>query len=537
MLAREIHQRGAIRERAGGAYFFDTSALDELSPVALGPWLAARELAGLGDELVALARLCAVLGGEVARDELVAIVEAAERQGGATTTIDVDIGLRELVTAGVLMETAHGYGFRQALVEEGVYATTNEDERRALHRTALSTLTLSPATAERVAHHADALDDHETAARAYAVLGERAIAQHRPLDADQNWSAALRHSPDASPARMTALMMRAEARYRTQRVRDALVDLDEAAAIATALGARDVQARIELQRATALDWADDWDGSAAAAARARELLGDTPSVDADLAEARSLFRAGKFDEAQPKLAAVRVAAREQHKTETEIIARLLESTALVDLGRYEEATRAFDELIPLCRVNDDRFHLGVAYANRSWLWSVQGETERCNEDLRTVIQLAREIGHAQVERIATYNLGEALLWQGSLDEALRLARRSESLQLGHGEGAAKLDQLLIARVLAARGDTGDLANILQELSNQALSPNEQAVFDILSGGRWEDLLRSEHLTVENKLELGQLALRAGVLDEERRQELAALQLAHPLWSKLNVSFL
>jgi tetratricopeptide (TPR) repeat protein len=537
MLAREIHQRGAIRERAGGAYFLDTSALDELSPVALGPWLAARELAGLGDELAALARLCAVLGGEVTRDELVAIVEAAERQGGATTTIDVDIGLRELVTAGVLMQTAHGYGFRQALVEEGVYATTNEDERRALHRTALSTLTLSPATAERVAHHADALDDHAAAARAYAVLGERAIAQHRPLDADQNWSAALRHSPDASPARMQALMMRAEARYRTQRVRDALVDLEQAGEIAEALGDRDVQARIELQRATALDWADDWDGSAAAAARARELLGDTPSVDADLAEARSLFRAGKFDEAQPRLAAVRVAAREQHKSETEIIARLLESTALVDLGRYDEATRAFDELIPLCKQNDDRFHLGVAYANRSWLWSVQGETERCNEDLRTVIQLAREIGHAQVERIATYNLGEALLWQSSLDEALRLARRSESLQLGHGEGAAKLDQLLIARVLAARGDTADLAHILQTLANQALSPNEQAMLDILHGGRWEDLLRSEHLTVENKLELGQLALRAGVLDEDRRKELAALQAAHPLWSKLPVSFL
>lgn len=537
MLAREIHQRGAIRERAGGAYFLDTSALDELSPVALGPWLAARELAGLGDELVALARLCAVLGGEVTRDELVAVVEAAERQGAATTTIDVDIGLRELVTAGVLMQTEHGYAFRQALVEEGVYATTNEEERRAFHRTALSTLTLSPSTAERVAHHADALDDHETAGRAHAVLGERAIAEHRPLDADQSWSAALRHRPDPSPARMTALMMRSEARYRTQRVRDALADLDEAARIAHAIGDRDVEARIELQRATALDWADDWDGSAAAAARARELLGDTPSVDADLAEARSLFRAGKFDEAQPKLAAVRVEARAQHKTETEIIARLLESTALVDLGRYDEATRAFEELIPLCEQNDDRFHLGVAYANRSWLWSVQGETERCNEDLRTVIQLAREIGHAQVERIATYNLGEALLWQGSLDEALRLARRSEALQLGHGEGAAKLDELLIARVLAARGDTAELANILQVLGRQALSPNEQAVFDILSGGKWEDLLRSEHLTVENRLELGQLALRAGVLDAERRQELAALQAAHPLWSKLPVAFL
>ena len=115
-------------------------------------------------------------------------------------------------------------------------------------------------------------------------------------------TAVLRHALDASPDRFTALAMRAEARYRTQRVRDALADLDEAMVIARALGNRDAEARIELRRATALDWADDWDASAAAAARARKLLRNTPSIDADLAEARSLFRAQKFAEAQPKLA-------------------------------------------------------------------------------------------------------------------------------------------------------------------------------------------------------------------------------------------
>lgn len=537
MLAREIHQRGAIRERAGGAFFLDTSALDELTPIALGPWLAARELAGLGPELVALARLCAVLGGEIARDELATVVEAAERQGGATTTIDVDIGLRELVNAGVLAATEHGYVFRQALVEEGVYATTNEDERRALHRTALGTLTLSPATAERIAHHADALDDHATAARAYAVIGERADREHRSLDADQAWSAALRHLDAPDHDRAIAHLRRAHARYQLQRVRDALVDLDAATAIASELGDPRLELEAALERSIALDWGDDWDGSAAAASRARELITQSPQADlaieVDLAEARSLFRAQQFAEAEPRLADVRRRATE--RPEARIIASLLHATVLVDLGRYTEATEVFSELIPMCEARDDRFHLGVAYANRSWLWSVQGEIDRCNEDLRTVIQLAREIGHAQVERIATYNLGEALLWQGKLDEALQLARRSESLQLGHGEGAAKLDQFLIARVLAARGDALDLGNVLAVLGNQALSPSERAMFDILSGASWE--LGSEHLTTENRLELGQLALRAGVLDGARRQELAALQAAHPLWSKLPVAFL
>src|SRR6185503_9493118 len=141
-------------------------ALDELSPAALGPWLAARELADLSGELVALARLTAVLGGEVTRAELGSVVDAVERTGGATTTIDVDIGLRELVAAGLLNETEHGYAFRQALVEEGVYATTHEDEQLALHRAALAYwrgAATTPAGAERAARHAEVVGDARTA--------------------------------------------------------------------------------------------------------------------------------------------------------------------------------------------------------------------------------------------------------------------------------------------------------------------------------------------------------------------------------------
>src|SRR5207248_9668912 len=59
MLAREVHERGAIRARPGGGHYLDTSELDELQPIALGPWLAARELALLSVELAALTRLCA----------------------------------------------------------------------------------------------------------------------------------------------------------------------------------------------------------------------------------------------------------------------------------------------------------------------------------------------------------------------------------------------------------------------------------------------------------------------------------------------
>ena len=250
MLAREIHERGAIRQRAGGAHFLDTSALDELSPAALGPWLAARELSGLADELVALARLCAVLGDDVRRGELVAIVEAVDRAGGATTTIDVDVGLRELVGAGILVPSGRGFAFRQPLVEEGVYATTDEHERIALHRAALDywqNAGADPSIAERIARHAEAVGAAAPAAAAFAKLGELAHREQRALDADSAWSGALRNLGDRNVARAYALLGRARARSRLQRMFDALIDLEEAVAIAaeTASVELEVEALLE----------------------------------------------------------------------------------------------------------------------------------------------------------------------------------------------------------------------------------------------------------------------------------------------------
>ena len=208
-LAKEIHDRGAIRRRPNGEFFLDTTALDAIPQIALGPWLAARELAGLSAELVALARVCAVLGGDFCRAELAAVVEAAERAGGATTTVDVDVGLAELTAAGVLVATAGEAEprcvFPLALLEDGIYATTNPDERRALLAAALAywreRAASSPASAARIARHAEAVGDRAAAAAAFAVLGADAHARHRPLEADQAWQGALRNLDDGDPAR------------------------------------------------------------------------------------------------------------------------------------------------------------------------------------------------------------------------------------------------------------------------------------------------------------------------------------------------
>ncbi|HEU4727179.1 MAG TPA: protein kinase, partial [Kofleriaceae bacterium] len=382
-LAREIRDRGAIRTRPSGEHFLDTTALDALPPLALGPWLAARELAGLGVELVALARVCAILGDELERGEVAAVVELVERRGGATTTIDVDVGLAELAAAGILVPAGAGWAFRQALLQDGVYATTNEDERRALHQAALDLWSArdrrDPAVAERVARHAEAVGELRIAARAFATLGERAHRMHRPLDADQAWQGAVRNLDVRDLQRGRALLGRARARYRLQRVRDALADLAAALAIAVTLGDGRLEIEVLLEQATALDWGGDFAGSAEVARRAaahREAHRPELEPEVALALARSVYRQARFADAVPMLEDAVALARSARDAETETIALVMLGHALAEVRQLPRAEVVFGELIDACVRDDDRFHLGAAYANRMILWTLAGKVER-----------------------------------------------------------------------------------------------------------------------------------------------------------------
>ncbi|HUJ58070.1 MAG TPA: serine/threonine-protein kinase [Kofleriaceae bacterium] len=540
-LARQIHERGAIRARDGGGMFLDTSALDELEPAALGPWLAARALRGLGAELVALARLCAVLGGELGRDELVAILDAVERRGGATTTIDVDVGLRELVRAGVLVASEHGHRFREPLVEDGVYATTDEAERLVLHQAALDHARAAD-DAARIARHAEAAGERRIAADAFARLGARALAAHHPLDADQAWSAALRQLDDRDPARGRALLGRGRARYRMQRMREALIDLEAAIACAADSGEVALEVEAMIEQATALDFCEDFERSREAAATARRRLGlagePALALELDLADARAVYRAGSPACIAP-LRAVYAAARAAGRDETATIAGILLGPMLSEHGEPDEAERVFAEVIATCTERGDRFHLAAALGNRAFLWAARGEPARGEDDLRAVIQLARESGQAHLERVPTYNLAELRLWRGELDEALRLARRSLALQSRAGEGTTRPDRWLLARVLAARGEAAELGELIDALASD--NPGEATQLAVLRAatGRagWDAALA--RLTAERAglagfavtLHLEQLALahRAGALDRATRAAARHMAAGDAFW--------
>jgi tetratricopeptide (TPR) repeat protein len=545
VLVREIHERGAVRARPGGTHYLDTSALDELSPAALGPWLAARELAGLGVELVALARLCAVLGGEVARDDLVAIVEEVEQRGGATTTIDVDIGLRELVRAGILATTAHGYSFASPLVESGVYATTDEGERMHLHRAALdhwSTGAGDPRLAERVAYHAEAVGDGAVAVRAFATLGEAAEREHRAIDADQEWSGALRHLGERSLDRASALLARARARSQLQRMREALADLDEAGGIAQELGDVELGVRVLLETATVFDFKWEFERSKEVAQRARERSGDRPSLalqtELALAEARSHFRDHNLAEAARLLRSVRDAGRAEARLEIAAAAEVMLGCVLAELRELDEAEQVFADVIGTCIATGDRFHLAAAYGNRAWLWSARGRVDRTVEDLRLVIQLAREAGQAHFERVGTYNLAEDRLWEGDLDEALQLARRSVSLQSRATEGTTATDRLLLARVLAARNELDELGGLVDGLRSDPLAEDEAVMLEVLAAvlagtpAAWDAALAGiDKLPLSQQIEMLDLARRHQRLQPDRSEAASRLAAQDPIWAR------
>jgi eukaryotic-like serine/threonine-protein kinase len=550
-LVREIHDRGAIRTRSNGEHFLDTTALDALPPIALGPWFAARELAGLGGELVALARVCAILGDEFERAEIAAVVELVERRGGATTTIDVDVGLAELAAATILVPSGTGLAFRQVLLQEGVYATTNEDERRTLHQAALDLWSgrdhrarRDPAVAERVARHAEVVGELRIAARAFATLGESAHRAHRPLDADQAWQGAVRNLDVRDLPRGRALLGRARARYRLQRVRDALADLDEALAIAQGLGDPRLEIEVLLEQATALDWGDRFTESTVvaerAAARHRELGDPELEPEIALARARSVYRQARFTDAVPLLEEAVALARRGGRAETETIALVMLGPALAEVRELDRAEVVFHELIAACECNDDRFHLGAAYANRMVLWTLRGQVERVEADLRTVIQLAREAGQATLERIATHNLAEQRLWQGAIDEATNLARRGLSLQRGHGEGSTWADELLLARTLAARGEVAETRALVAEVARHDIGDDNRVIVGVLeccvaatgpeAWPRW--LARAEaELSEDVRLELAALAQRHGALPADQLAAVRALASRHPVWSR------
>jgi tetratricopeptide (TPR) repeat protein len=581
-LVEQVHALrtgGSMRAHAATADLF--VAADELAHVSTTPLarrLAASLLAPLSPILRRCAALAAVCGDQVGASELDELQRAL---GG--DWLDAGVALARLAEAGVLTaEAGERYRFRHSLLRQAIEAG-EPAEVAAWHRAALALLP-APENADlpalhRIARHARACGDRDMAWSAWFALAEHARARHAYVEAEQHYSIALEqiapeaHACPPDPAlpalpadqaarRRRTLAGRGHARYRIQRFTDALDDIRAARACAEVAGDTGPLVRLLLEEATLLDWIYDIEASTACARRARALAADAAPVDAALdsrslsarllaAEGRSAYRHEQFPEAIDLLGRAAAEAAAHADDEARVIALLLLAPSLLYADRLAEAETCYAEVVGLCEQIGDTFHLAAAHTNRQFLWMRLGRMDRAEADLTRAIRLARTLGNALVERIASHNLGELLYWSGRAGEALTHARRSAHLQRRFPDAHhVPDDSLLVARVLVALARMDEaralLAEVLRRWPVADMTPTARMLAELLTlqletapEARWR-AAAARHLdgidVVDFALELhhaaATAALARGAEDEARAWLATASALGHrsPLWS-------
>jgi tetratricopeptide (TPR) repeat protein len=562
-LARALRIAGALRVLPGGGWYLAPDALLDVSVTPLFERLVTRALSLLPESYRVLARLCAVLGGELD----VAQVDAALRhlsgweEAPQVALLDAGAGLARLERAGLLTTAAPGrFAFRHPLLREALEATLPPPTRRFLHATALRALAGdSPSERRRRAHHAAGCGAHDEASRAFLALAEEARGAHRLVEAEQHYTRTLALLPEKEEAlRVRALAGRGRVRHRLQRFRDSLDDLIAARALADARGEEALVVDLLLEEATARDWMEDVEGSAARTREALERIErvDEPrlSVRCTLARGRLHVRMGEWEPAARVLGSAIEGAAAARDHETHVVALTLLASALTFLDRAEEAATRFEEALARCEAAGDALHQAATCINRVLLWLKLGDVARLEGDLRRAMALGRELGHAHLERCSAFNFAEVLYIQGRLEEALPLARRAHELAVRFfRDHTGPSEALLIARICAALGDRAEAARQLRWIEAhcppESLPPTEimRRRVELEARGTGEEVVWSaeawqalaEEASVcasademsEILLQAAQGALKAGQ-EEDARQWLVRAEKAvegAPLW--------
>ncbi|XXX77916.1 protein kinase [Sorangium sp. So ce134] len=463
-LVRSLKRAGVVRRRSNsGSHYVATAELDALPPSPAWQWIAERQLDALPPDLAAHVRLCSVLGVSFGRAELEPIQDAIDRAGGSGAPLDAGYALGALVERKILSRGAdERYSFQSAVFQDAVYELLDPAQREQIHLHALVFFRARvaaegprPELLEPLARHAGGCGARDEAADACLALGDRALARHRHVEADQHYSAALAFTADAGARRRAlALLGRGRSRSRVHRPREAADDLSAARALATELGDEAFLADVLLEEAAALDWADELDLSEQRVREARARLERLSSRSLHgrmlVAEGRTCFRRGQIAEAVDLLARGAGIAEAEGDYETRVVALLLLSPALAFLGELDLSDARFDEAVALTSAAEDWPHLSAAYVNRVPLRAMRRQLHLAEEEMRRAIALAREIGNPFIERQATLNMAELLHHSDHGDEALPLARRAHVLEERFFERPAPESSLLLARILAER---------------------------------------------------------------------------------------
>jgi tetratricopeptide (TPR) repeat protein len=469
-LVDTLRLSGAIRKhQTGTGWYLAADELAQLSTGGLADKLAERTLAPLPGALVAIARVCAVLGAQVTKSEVEQARQAIHAYGVELEDSDWDTGvaLGRLTSAGVLSPVDAGrYRFRRPLVQQAIEQGMPSLMRRQLHEAVFRWLELAddPASVRaRLARHAAAAGAREEAFVASFELAEEDRRRHRYIEADQRYTEALQFLDEKDARRRKVLAGRGTMRYRVNRLQDALADLAGARAIP---GDDPSEVDLLLEESTVLDWAGEFQRSgelADSATSASRSADDT--THCKLAVARSLVRKGKLTDA---IDVYVDALRNVRAYEPSIIGRLMLGSVLGLVSRHAEAESVLGNVISDCRHSCDWIHLCASLGNRAtYVWRPLGQYEKAVTDFVEAIETATRTGNALVRVICMGNLAECHFYGGDWELALPVARQARDLQECYVGGFP--DQaLMVARISGAMNDLAEARKNIQWIRSKVL---------------------------------------------------------------------
>jgi hypothetical protein len=516
-----LRREGLVEKRAGDAWYVVSEVLDRVPDSPLVEWITGRELDELPAELAAHARLASLLAPEFGVEEIAGVLERMGSELGDAFPLDGRVGLQRLHHAKLLVRHRTGrFGFRNGLAREAVAKTVGAPLADRIHRAALLYYRDAPlpdaVRLPRLAMHASRAGERRESATTYLALAEQARERHDYLDADLNYTRALAELGEGNDeGRQRALKGRGIARYRLARHDGSLADLALARELAVKSGDDIAQADVMLDESMALDWLLEWHRSRELAERARALVpeGAPSPLEARirLALGRSFHRFNQDREAADLLrdAATLAETIGDEAYEVRVTANMLLGFLLPFLGLLDEAEQRLDRTSALCREKGDELHLAGLWNNRSCLWIARNDREKFMRDNEGVLEFARRMGNAHLERGALFNSAYFLYWRGEYEAAAPFARRAFEIdERQFWQGGYRPDApVLLARILWGAGDRAGAHELAADVKAQQaicraegksdllLPPNDEVLLDmlllVLSGGsaaEWEALI-------------------------------------------------
>lgn len=350
-----------------------------------------------------------------------------------------------------------------------------------------------------LANHSHAAGWREVARLAAMAVGLRALSDGDALTAEGQLTRALAFA-DHQELRLA----RARARRQLEQFSGALAD----ARAVSGQGATKVAAHLEAS--LALDWMNEFAQANEEAEAALKLgapfeAAPTPlGRELKLARGRLHVRAGQWAEATEVLTPLCSVEPRPAEVETILGAFALAGSVACVEGALDRSEALFARGLALSE-RGGRPVVGCALLiNRPMLWMAKGELEAALADFAEAARSSRRLGHAQIERVASHNLAQYLLWLGRIDEAETLARRAVTLaRLRLGTGAPPADALLLARVAVAKGERTSARALLGQVGDRSLNPSEALQRDVvrawLGDSPWRLVLAEREGVVPDEL--------------------------------------